>query len=229
MIIQIYAFTDPDQAVSAASLGVDHIGFVAGRYDLVPGELTFKEAKQLCTALPPGAKASALTMATDVDEILKMVDAVEPDILHISTDVEDVPEPAMAALKKHLSPSIQIMKALPVGGGESLALAKRFEPFSDIFLLDTKVKNMPGVGATGRVHNWSISRQIVQECDIPVILAGGLHADNVNKAIAAVSPWGVDSNTHTNIPGDNVKKDMDRIAAFIAAVRDGVGGMSNAA
>lgn len=222
MIIQIYAFTDPDQAVSAATLGVDHIGFVAGRYGLVPGELTFEEAKQLCSALPTGAKASALTMATDVDEILKMADAVEPDIVHISTDVEDVAEPTMAALKKRLNPSIQIMKALPVGGWESLALAKRFEPFSDIFLLDTKVKNMPGVGATGHVHDWSISRQIVQECDIPVILAGGLHAGNVGEAIEAVSPWGVDSNTHTNIIGDKVKKDMDRIAAFITAVRGAV-------
>lgn len=219
MIIQIYAFTNPEDALAAASLGVNHIGFVAGRYDMVPGELTFQEAREICKVLPAGVKASALTMANDVDEILRMAEAVEPEIVHISTDVEDVPESAMAVLKERLDPSIKLMKALPVGGQESLALAKRFEPFSDIFLLDTKVVDMPGVGATGHVHDWSVSQQIVQECNTPVILAGGLHAGNVKDAIHKVHPWGVDSNTHTNIKGDQVKKDLDRIAAFVAAAR----------
>ena len=220
MIIQIYAFTNPKEAVKAASLGVDQIGFVAGCYDLVPGELSFSEAREIRKVLPPGVKASALTMSNDVDEILRMAEAIEPDIVHISTDVEDVPEPAMQALKKRLAPDILLMKALPVGGAESLRLAKRFEPHSDIFLLDTKINHMPGVGATGHIHDWSISQKIVQECDVPVILAGGLHAGNVKDAIQKVRPWGVDSNTHTNVKGDRVKKDLDRIADFIAAVRE---------
>ena len=220
MIIQIYAFTNPKEAIRAASLGVDQIGFVAGCYDLVPGELSFDEAREIRKALPPGVKASALTMSTDVDEILRMAEAIEPDIVHISTDVEDVAEPAMEALKKRLAPDILLMKALPVGGAESLMLAKRFEPYSDIFLLDTKITHMPGVGATGHTHDWSISHQIVQECDVPIILAGGLDAGNVKDAIRKVQPWGVDSNTHTNIKGDQVKKDLDRIANFVAAVKD---------
>jgi phosphoribosylanthranilate isomerase len=223
MIIQIYAFTKPDDALAAATLGVDHIGFVAGCYDLVPGELSFEQARQIRKVLPSEVKASALTMSTDVDEILRMAEVVEPDIVHISTDVEDVPESAMAALKARLDPAIQLMKALPVGGVESLDLAKRFEPFSDIFLLDTKVVDMPGVGATGQLHDWSISLQIAQECNTPVILAGGLHAANVGEAIHKVQPWGVDSNTHTNIKGDRVQKDLNRIAAFVAAAENAWG------
>lgn len=218
MIIQIYAFTVIAEAVRAAELGVDHIGFVAGKYDLVPGELRFSNARALRDALPADTTAVALTMATKVDEILRMVDAVNPDIVHISTDVEDVPEATMAKLKEKLPPSVKVMKALSVGGMESLELAQRFAPFSDLFLLDTKVSNMPGVGATGQVHDWTVSRRIVDEVQIPVILAGGLSPDNVVDAILAVGPWGVDSNTHTNLPGDPVNKDMDRIAAFVAAV-----------
>lgn len=219
MIIQIYAFTVIEEAVRAAELGVDHIGFVAGRYDLVPGELSFREARDMREALPPQSTAVALTMATDPTEILRMVDTVNPDIVHISTDVEDVPETAMDFLKNALPSSVRLMKALSVGGQESVMLAKRFAPVSDLFLLDTKVANMPGVGATGHVHDWSISRQIVEEVDIPVILAGGLSAANVQDAIRAVRPWGVDSNTHTNIHGDPVEKDLDRIAAFVKAVK----------
>jgi len=219
MIIQIYAFTVIAEAVWAAEHGVDHIGFVVGRYDLVPGELSFAEARALRDALPSSTTAVALTMATEAAEILRMVDAVNPDVVHISTDVEDVPEDAMERIKNELPPSIRLMKALPVGGTESITLAKRFAPFSDLFLLDTKLTGMPGVGATGHVHDWSISRQIVDEFRIPVILAGGLSAENVQEAIRAVQPWGVDSNTHTNLPGDPVQKDMDRIAAFVRAVR----------
>ncbi len=220
MIIQIYAFTVIEEAVQAAELGVDQIGFVAGKYDLVPGELSFSEARTLRDALPAHTTAVALTMATDADEILRMVDAVHPNIVHISTDAEDVTEATMAELQKALPPSVKLMKALPVGGDESLVLAKRFEPFSDLFLLDTKVVNMPGVGATGHVHDWTISRRIVEKVDIPVILAGGLSAENVADSIRVVQPWGVDSNTHTNILGNTVKKDMDRVAAFVAAVRN---------
>ena len=153
------------------------------------------------------------------NEILRMVDAVQPDIVHISSDVEDVPEKAMEELRKRLDPKVRLMKALPVGGAESLELARRFAPFSDLFLLDTKVTGMPGVGATGRTHDWSISRRIVEQFGVPVILAGGLSAENVAESIRQVRPWAVDSNTATNIPGDPVKKDLRRVAQFVAAVR----------
>ncbi len=219
MIIQIYAFTKVDQAVRAAELGVNQVGFVAGKYDLVPAELSFLEARQLRDALPSQTKAVALTMSTELDEVLRMVDLVEPDIVHISTDVDDVPVLMMEKLKKHLEPDIQLMKAIPVDGKMSIDLIQQFMHTSDIFLLDTKISHMPGVGATGHVHDWEISKKIVEMSSIPVILAGGLSAKNVGAAINQVQPWGVDSNTHTNIHGDNVQKDMQRIEAFVKAVR----------
>ncbi len=219
MRIQIYAFTQIAEAVAAAKMGVDQIGFVAGDYGLVHGELSFKAARDLREALPEGTTAVALTMATAVDEILRMAEAVMPDIIHVSTDVNDVDVAAMGVLRQKLPSEIRLMKALPVLGEESLAAAARFAPVCDIFLLDTKVQGMPGVGATGAVHDWSISRRIVTELERPVVLAGGLSAENVGEAMRQVAPWCVDSNTHTNIPGDPVRKDLARIRAFVAAVR----------
>ena len=52
-----------------------------------------------------------------------------------------------------------------------------------------------------------------------MILAGGLSSENVLEAIQTVQPWGVDSNTSTNIEGDKVRKDMVRIANFCEAAR----------
>jgi len=223
MIIQIYAFTRPHEAAAAAQMGVDHIGFVAGKYGLVPGELTFAEARALVEALPPGTVASALTMSTDVEEILRMAAAVQPHIVHISTDVEDVPVEVMAELRRRLPPAIRLMKAIPVHDESSVALAQQFAAVSDILLLDTKVTGFPGVGATGHTHDWQISRKIVHTAGVPVILAGGLSPENVAEAIRVVRPWGVDSNTATNIPDDAVEKDMVRVAAFVRAARAEMG------
>ncbi len=74
MIIQIYAFTDIRNALDAAALGVDQIGFVAGDYGIVHAELDFKLARELAEALPPGIQSVGLTMATEVDEILRGVE-----------------------------------------------------------------------------------------------------------------------------------------------------------
>lgn len=219
MIIQIYAFTDPDTAVQAAQFGVNHIGFVAGKYEIVPGELTFQEARNIVTSLPQDAVSIALTMATDLDEIVRMVDFVQPAVVHISTDIEQVGLKDMELLRTRLPDHVKIMKAIPVEGIKSLAAAIEFAAISDFLLLDTKVGGMPGVGATGKTHDWSVSKRIVDEVSIPVILAGGLSPENVRASIDAVRPYGVDSNTATNLPGDPVKKDIARIAAFVKAAR----------
>ncbi|MDO9547094.1 MAG: phosphoribosylanthranilate isomerase [Pelolinea sp.] len=220
MIIQIYAFTDPETAVAAIELGVDNIGFIAGKYDLVFGELSFDEAKEIVQAIPTGATSTAITMSDQVDEILRMANAIKPNIVHISSDVNLVDIEDMRKLRNCLSPEIQLMKAIPVGGEESIALARQYALVSDLLLLDTSKEGFPGVGATGFIHNWSISRQIIESVHIPVILAGGLSSENVVEAIQAVKPWGVDSNTSTNVPGSRVEKDLGRIAAFVSAIKN---------
>lgn len=219
LVIQVYAFTNVDEALAAAKMGVDHIGFVAGDYGLVPGELNLLEARRLADALIGKAARVALTMATEVDEILRMADTVYPDVIHISTDVEAVGTEAMEALRRRLPEEIRLMKAIHIADESSLQLARRFAPVSDLLLLDTRVEGMPGIGATGRAHDWRLSQRIVESVPVPVILAGGLSPENVAQAIRIVRPWGVDSNTATNRPGDPVEKDLERVRAFIEAAR----------
>lgn len=219
MIVQIYAFTHLKDALAAVKAGVDHIGVVAGRYGEVHGELDFVEVRQIGEALPPQVRLVALTMSSDVEEILRMAEAVQPDIVHISSDLEAVGVEAMAELRRRLPETVGLMKAIPVAGEESVDIALRFAEVCDILLLDTKVSGLPGVGATGQTHDWRISRRIVEVAPVPVILAGGLSPENVADAIAAVRPWGVDSNTATNLPGDPVAKDLRRIAQFVNSAR----------
>jgi phosphoribosylanthranilate isomerase len=158
-------------------------------------------------------------MATEVDEILRMAHAVKPDVIHVSTDLEAVGVEAMRELRQRLSGEIRLMKAVHVKDDSSVLDARRFAPVSDLLLLDTKVAGMPGIGATGKAHDWQISRRIVENVQVPVILAGGLSRENVEKAIHTALPWGVDSNTRTNLPGDPVEKDLAQVRSFVQAAR----------
>ena len=217
MIVQIYAVTSVVQALTLVELGVDHVGFVAGDYGQVQAELTFAQAQAIAQALKGKAVSSALTMSTDLAEILRMARTVQPDIVHISSDTIAVDVAAMRQLRQALPADIAVMKAIPIDGPESIDLAHQFAPVSDYLLLDTRIKGLPGVGATGVTHDWQISRQIVAQLGrrLNIILAGGLTPENVAAAIQSVQPWGVDSNTGTNLPGDPVTKDMKRVQDFV--------------
>ena len=219
MIVQIYAFTNLEQARQAALAGVDQIGFVAGDYGLVPGELSFAQSRDLVAALPAQAIAVALTMSTDVDEIVRMARFVRPRIVHISTDMEAVDLQKMQAIRAGLPDGVLLMKAISVTDESSIQAAQHYAQASDLLLLDTKSKDIAGIGVSGKTHDWQVSRRIVESVSIPVILAGGLSAQNVAEAMRLVRPYGVDSNTHTNLPGDLVAKDMQRVRAFVQAVR----------
>ncbi len=217
MIVQIYAATSVAEALKLVELGVDQIGFVAGDYGEVHAELTFSQARAIAEALKGRATSSALTMSTDPDEIVRMAQAVQPDIVHISSDTDAVNAGQMEHLRGRLPAGTGLMKAVHVAGPESIEAASTFAEVSDILLLDTKVTGLPGVGATGVIHDWDISRQMVEQVGdrAKVILAGGLTPENVAEAIKKVRPWGVDSNTGTNLPGDPVLKDMARVQAFV--------------
>jgi phosphoribosylanthranilate isomerase len=218
MIIQIYAFTDPKEAAAAVEMGVDNIGFIAGKYGEVFAELTFEESREIARAIPAQGTSTAITMAVDVNEILRMAEHVEPDIVHISSEMDQVNLEAMRTIRERLSPDILLMKAISVKDESSVEVAKLYAEVSDLLLLDTSAKGFPGVGATGFTHDWNVSKRIVEEVTIPVILAGGLSAANVQQAMEIVRPWGVDSNTSTNIEGSRVLKDLKRIEEFVRAV-----------
>ncbi|MCB0197900.1 MAG: phosphoribosylanthranilate isomerase [Anaerolineae bacterium] len=224
MIVQIYAATSVADALKMVDLGVDQVGFVAGEYGEVHAELTFAAAREIVEALRGKAMSSALTMRTDIDEIRRMIEVVQPDIVHISSNTDAVGVEAMCELKELIPNGISLMKAIHIDGAQSIVTALAFAEVSDILLLDTKIKGFPGVGATGVTHDWNISREIVRQVEgrSKVILAGGLTPENVGEAIRIAQPWGVDSNTGTNIVGDPVIKDMALVEAFVQQAKQTV-------
>jgi phosphoribosylanthranilate isomerase len=219
MIVQIYGSTVPEDARMLAELGVDHIGVAMGvsehSFDMVP----VAQAKLIFEAIPNSTRVG-LVISSNPDEIIEMVCITQPTILHLACKPDAMDNHAVTALRKKL-PGLPIMRAIPVTGPEALDHAREFEETSDYFLLDSFNPIMDGgVGATGMTHDWTISRKIIEQSKIPVILAGGLSPENVAESIRAVRPWGVDSLTHTNDPLNLSRKDRKRVEAFIQAAKN---------
>ena len=95
-----------------------------------------------------------------------------------------------------------------------------FDPSSsavDAILLDTQSGDR--IGGTGQVHDWAISRRIVEALDSRVLLAGGLRPDNLAAAIEQVQPFGVDVNS--GVEFQNGEKDPEKVAAFVRLAKCG--------
>ena len=218
--IQIYTMQTAEEALAVASLGVDHIGVTPADLGL-PGEVALERAAEICDAVRGSATSVALSVESDLPKIEHMVRTVHPDVLHLCGTPGAVRPEDVRVLRGAL-PGVAVMQAIAVTGPEAIDVAQSYEPVADYLILDSVDAEIPGVGAAGVVHDWEVSAAIVAAVDVPVILAGGLSPENVGDAIAAANPWGVDSLTFTNrsTADGGFRKDLDRVGAFVAAVRN---------
>jgi phosphoribosylanthranilate isomerase len=216
MLVQIFEVQTPEEAAALVRLGVDHIGVLVGE-GAFPRELSITQTKAIFAAVPAGHKRVALSLSADLEHVARVVDETRPDIVQVQAEIEDFPVDMTRALKERF-PQTPIVRAIPVIDGTSIEIAASYQGISDFLLLDTYDTGKRQFGALGRVHDWNLSRRIVDEVGIPVILAGGLGPDNVASAIAAVHPAGVDSKTRTDRT-DGSGKDLEKVKAFVAAAK----------
>jgi phosphoribosylanthranilate isomerase len=222
MKIQIYTMQTPEEALAVAALGVDHVGVTPGQRGL-PGEVDPAVARTIVEAVRDRATVVALTVESAPNVIETMVRAVRPDILHLCGLAGSLPPETVRELRMRF-PGLPIMQAVSVTGPETMDVALAYQHVADYLILDTQAPDIPGIGASGATHDWTISRDIVQHVRVPVILAGGLSPENVAQAVRAVRPWGVDSLTHTNrpLPEGGFRKNLERVQEFVAAARSEV-------
>lgn len=219
--VQIYGAWTLEDSLALVEMGVDHLGVEVheGREE---------NAAQIVRGARGKTTVSLLPLFKELDRVIAITKRLQPDILHFCESDMTMDFEQLALIREQVAPT-RIMQAIPVGPPaiahrfDSLALAKRYDPHVDYLLLDTSLGDdednpVPGwVGATGRTHDWRISRAIVEQCRSPVILAGGLDPDNVAESIRAVRPWGVDSCTGLNLYRG--KKDLVKSRAFIEIAR----------
>lgn len=218
MIVQIYGVTTVDDARLVCEAGVDHLGVVPespveDTWDAVAPETA---DAILRTAADAHVATVVLSFAVREDGAVAAATRYPSEFLHLAR-AESIPPAALAAVRRSV-PS-RLMLTVPVRDGSAVERARALAPFADVLLLDTAHPGTGVVGATGQVHDWSVSTRVTEEVDVPVVLAGGLGPENVRAAIETVRPWGVDSETRTSRDDDRRRKDRDRLLRFVRTAR----------
>ena len=214
-LIQIAGVCDLKEARLLMDAGVRWLGFPL-RLTVNKEDLSEEEAAAIIRVLPAGVHGVLITYLARADEILAFCGKLGARVVQLHGDVA-VEE--LRAVKRR-DPGLAVFKSLVVREGNEDALRRMVAetaPFVDAYITDTFNPATGQEGATGLVHDWSISRRLVENSPRPVILAGGLTADNVADAIFAVRPAGVDS--HTGVEGPDGRKSADQVIRFVSEAR----------
>lgn len=202
--IKICCISSVEEAKLAVRYGVSALGLVS-EMPSGPGVIDENLIAQITDAVPPGISSFLLTSKTDTREIIEQQRKLKPNTIQI---VDRIESGDYQDFRKEL-PGIKIVQVVHVTGRESIEEAVSISKHVDAILLDSGNQNLKvkELGGTGRVHNWSISKEIVKKCGVPVFLAGGLNPENVENAIKEVKPFGVDicSGVRTNGKLDEAK------------------------
>jgi len=123
---------------------------------------------------------------------------------------------------KLLRPGLEIIKSLVVAENNYPELERTVDTLSafvDAFITDTFDPATGAEGATGKTHDWNISRKLVEISPKPVIIAGGLNHTNVKQAILEIHPAGVDA--HTGVESKDGRKNYDMVKKFVNESKEG--------
>jgi phosphoribosylanthranilate isomerase len=217
VLIQIYGITTPEDAEVVNALAPDNVGVVLDEGFETWDGVDEATARMIVSELTDVAIV-ALSLATERDRILRTVETISPSVVHLVRAAEEMTPELLASLRGELDP-IRLMLTVPVLNEDSVTQAQNLSEATDYLLLDSAHPQSGQVGATGLVHDWALSRRIVESCTAPSILAGGLGPTNVRNAIDAVRPHGVDSETRTSRDDDRRRKDPEKVRLFIERAR----------
>lgn len=208
MRVKICGIRSVEDALTAISAGADAVGFLVGITHLAEDKISNEEAKKIIDYLPPFVSTVAVTHLQDIDKIVEMCEYLGVNTLQIHDYLS--PENVLEC-KKRL-PGIKLLKAIHVmqSCDEALEMSHSYENIVDAIILDSRTKDR--LGGTGNVHDWNISKKIVEEISIPVILAGGLTDENVYDAVKKVNPYAVDVNSGVEMNGF---KDFKKVKRFV--------------
>jgi len=205
--IKVCGITTVEDAKEAIRVGVDAIGFIFAEKS--PRYISPEKVKEIVAQLVPFVHLVGVFVDSDPVEVQEIIDycGLTHVQLHGSEDGEYCEKLAQAATP------CRLLKAFRVGRETTAA---DFTPYVDSvkgYLLDTYVQGQEG--GTGKTFDWSIIESLGLKQ--PIILAGGISAENVAQAIKSVRPFAVDVNS--GVEDEPGRKDHAKLQQFVELVR----------
>ena len=198
--IKICGITNLEDALAAAEVGADALGFVLAAS---PRQVTPENLKHLVAKLPPLVLKVGVFVDSPLDEVRRIMSDCGLNLaqLHGSESPEYCEALFPRAIKAFQVKDAAVLEQLPLYRASA-------------YLLDGYHSQLKG--GSGQSFDWDIAQQARGLGRI--ILSGGLTPENVVQAIAIARPYGVDVSSGVEArPG---KKDHRKLAAFIRAVKE---------
>jgi len=224
--VKVCGITTVENARLVAGAGADYIGVII-EVSSSPRRLSVEQALPICqqSTLP----VVALFFNWEAGQVQRAITALRPHAVQLLGQeppslVRELKETAACELWKsiHLPPDGEAEVNIT---GQQDSVNALVDAGIDAIVIDTVVgsaQGKPRYGGTGQVNSWTIARRLVEATPVPVFLAGGINPENVQQAIEAVHPYGIDLCSGVEV--SPVQKDAEKLRRLMSAVGRAVSG-----
>ena len=200
MKVKICGITNMEDALLAAELGADALGFIFVKTS--PRHIRPSAARKIIQDLPPFVIPVGVVADAEHDEILELID--ETGICCVQLHGNESP-------KQLAKFPVPVYKSFRVDKEFSLETLQRYK--GSAYLLDTLVDGT--LGGTGKIFDWDIA--VKAKAYGRIILAGGLTPENIAEAVKKVQPYAVDVNS--GVESATGKKDRNKLERLFKTIR----------
>jgi phosphoribosylanthranilate isomerase len=201
--VKICGVTEETDLRAVAAAGADAVGVITEVPVDTPREITPDRAAALIEAAPPFLSTVLVTMPSSSARAIELAGTVAADAIQMHGGV--TPEELQDVRRETGAAVIPALDAADVDR------IRTYDGVADAILIDSTSDS--GAGGTGEVHDWEATRKLVAELSTPVVLAGGLTADNVAAAARTAAPYAVDVSTGVERTGG--RKDHEQVRSFV--------------
>ena len=204
--VKICGIADRQSLKEVIGLGVDAIGFVF--YDASPRAVVGAQVKGWLEEMPPFIHTVGVFVDEKPAQVKKVADLC--GLSYVQLHGQETPEHCAEL------PRNRVIKAFRVKNGFDPGVVKPYVPHIAAVLLDSST--------SGESFEWARARKVRDAFpELPLILAGGITADNVEEAIRQVQPYAIDvSSSVESAPGvkdpSKVLELVQRISTFPSPV-----------
>ena len=203
---KICGLTREEDLAVAVAAGADAVGFLVG-VPSSPRNLTLERAETLLGQVPVFVDSIVVTSPKSIEWLVEVCERLKPSAIQI----HGKEQLDSSKIRERIKHSRLIKTVYVTEDALNERVIDDLKTF-DAVLLDSFSKGQ--YGGTGKVHDWTLSRQIKEAvAPVPVILAGGLKPENVKEAIRAVEPYAVD--VASGVEASPGVKDHMKVRAFV--------------
>jgi phosphoribosylanthranilate isomerase len=194
MQIKICGIQNEHELQTAIDAGADAIGFLVGQLHRSKTFILASTASRLAQQLPPYITPVIVTHLTKAEEIEEIM--MRANIYTVQ--LHGVANEEIFKLRDLLPAHAKIIVAEYIKNLNDQLGLEEIYPVINAITLDCYNQEVALIGQQNenKTYNWRDAAEFVSQCPLPVIIGGGIDAENVAEAIKQIMPYGIDACTY---------------------------------